>query len=178
VPASAYSYVFDGQAQTLDQLFVNQALHDDLIQIRAAHINADWAAADETNGSMGSSDHDPQVARFHSRAALSVADASVTEGNSGRTPLVFPVTLSRPINQPLTVCASALPGTALPILDYDLLIGCATIPAGDVRAAFTVQVRGDRWREADERLTLAVAGLSTRVRTVDGSATGTITNDD
>ena len=178
VPASAYSYVFDGQAQTLDQLFVNEALHDDLIQIRAAHINADWAAADDTNGSMGSSDHDPQVARFHSRAAVSVADASVTEGDTGRTALTFPVTLSRPIDRPLTVCATALPGSALPVLDYDLFIGCATIPAGGTGASFTVQVRGDRRREPDERLSLVLAPLSAGVRTADGTATGIIRNDD
>ena len=34
----------------------------------------------------GVSDHDPQVARFRSRASLTVADVSVVEGNSGTTP--------------------------------------------------------------------------------------------
>jgi hypothetical protein len=35
-PSAAYSYTFQGQAQTLDQLFVNDALHGDLVQVRAA----------------------------------------------------------------------------------------------------------------------------------------------
>ena len=178
VPASAYSYLFDGQAQTLDQLFVSDALHDDLVQVRAAHINADWAAEDDSNGSMGSSDHDPQIARFHSRAALSVADAAVDEGDSGDTPLTFPVRLSRPVNQPVTVCATALPGTALPLLDYELFVGCRTIPTGGTSTSFTVTVRGDRWREADERLRLAVGTLAAGIRTTDGTATGLIRNDD
>jgi predicted extracellular nuclease len=178
VPASAYSYVFDGQAQTLDQLFVNRALHDDLIQIRAAHINADWAAEDDTNGSMGSSDHDPQIARFHSRAALAVADAAIQEGDSGTTALTFPVTLSRPIDRPLAVCATALPGTALPLLDYELFVGCKTIPAGQSSTSFTVRVRGDRWREPDERLTLAIGAVSSQVRLPDATATGLIRDND
>jgi predicted extracellular nuclease len=67
VPNSAYSYVFQGQAQTLDHLFVTGALYDQLVQMRAAHINADWAADHDGDGSRGSSDHDPQVARFKSR---------------------------------------------------------------------------------------------------------------
>jgi predicted extracellular nuclease len=176
-PSSAYSYVFDGQAQTLDHLFVNPALHADLIEMRAAHVNADWAAADETNGSKGSSDHDPQVARFHSRAALSVRDAGVAEGNRGTTALTFPVTLSRPLTRALTVCAAAAPGTAWPVIDFDVYAGCTVLPAGQTTASFTVAVRGDRWREADETLRLVIAGLAD-VRVTDATATGTIKNDD
>ncbi|OJF13453.1 hypothetical protein BG844_15175 [Couchioplanes caeruleus subsp. caeruleus] len=176
-PASAYSYVFDGQAQTLDHLFVNDALHGDLIEMRAAHINADWAADDEANGSKGSSDHDPQVARFQSKAALTLADASVAEGNSGTTALAFPVKLSRPLSQPLTVCATAVPGTAWPIIDFDPYLGCKTIAAGASGVKFTVKVRGDRIKEANEAFTLVFAGLGD-VRQADLSATGTIKNDD
>ena len=61
VPGSAYSYVFQGQAQTLDHMFVNAALHADLVQVRTAHINADWAAEHDGDGSRGASDHDPQI---------------------------------------------------------------------------------------------------------------------
>jgi hypothetical protein len=173
-PAAAYSYDFEGQAQTLDNVFVNDALYGDLIEMRSAHINADWSAG----GDRGTSDHDPQVARFQSRAGLSVADAGVAEGNGGTTPLVFPVTLSRPLSQPLTVCAAAVPGTALPLIDFNPYVGCKTIAAGGTTTSFTVNVRGDRIRESDEKLSLVIAGLDATVRAVDGSATGTITNDD
>jgi predicted extracellular nuclease len=63
-PASAYSYVFQGQAQTLDHLFVNEELYGALVEMRAAHVNADWPGEHAADGSRGSSDHDPQVARF------------------------------------------------------------------------------------------------------------------
>jgi hypothetical protein len=176
-PASAYSYVFDGSAQTLDHLFVNRALHGDLIEMRAAHVNADWAAADEANGSRGSSDHDPQIARFHSRAALSVADATVVEGDSGTTALVFPVTLSRPLSRPLPVCARTVPGTAWAGIDFEPYLACQVVPAGAAGLSIVVQVRGDRRKEPDERLTLVVSGLA-NIRLADGRAVGTIINDD
>ena len=69
VPGAAYSYTFQGQAQTLDQLFVNDPLHGDLVQVRAAHVNAGWPADFAGDGARGLSDHDPQVARFSSRAS-------------------------------------------------------------------------------------------------------------
>jgi uncharacterized protein len=173
-PAAAYSYVFDGQAQTLDSLFVNPALYRDLIQMRAAHVNADFSAGVP---GRGVSDHDPQVARFHSRAALSVGDASVLEGDSGTTDLVFPVSLSRPLSQPLTFCATTVPGTAWPGVDFEPYAACRTVPAGQTAASVTVRVRGDRIREPDERLSLVVAGLA-QARVTDARATGTIRNDD
>ena len=85
------------------------ALHDDLVQMRAAHVNADWPADFAGDGARGVSDHDPQVARFRPARALSVADVSVAEGNSGTTPATFTVRLSRPLSQPVLVCA-ATPG--------------------------------------------------------------------
>lgn len=64
-PAAAYSYDFQGQAQTLDQMFVSPALFADLQEYRAAHINSDFPA-DDTNVDVarGTSDHDPNAAIF------------------------------------------------------------------------------------------------------------------
>lgn len=64
VPQSAYSYVFQGQTQTLDMQFANQRLFDELVQVRAAHLNADYAAGYDGDGARGASDHDPQIARW------------------------------------------------------------------------------------------------------------------
>lgn len=64
VPVAAYSYVFQGQAQTLDQLFVTGGLMKRFQEIRAAHVNADFPADYDADGPRGMSDHDPQVARF------------------------------------------------------------------------------------------------------------------
>ncbi|MEV6495625.1 endonuclease, partial [Actinoplanes sp. NPDC051633] len=124
------------------------------------------------------SDHDPQIARFQSRAAVSVGDATVDEGDSGRHPMSFPVTLSRPVDYPVTICASAVHGTALPVLDYELFFGCRLIRPGETTAELVVQVRGDRRKEPNERFTLVVGSVTPGVRTTDGIATGTITDDD
>ncbi|WP_405116086.1 lamin tail domain-containing protein [Micromonospora sp. NBC_01405] len=177
VPSSAYSYSFEGQAQTLDHLFVNDALRDDLVQVRAAHINADWPAEFTGDGSRGSSDHDPQVARFRSRASLSVGDATVVEGDKGTRPLTFSVTVSRPLSQPVLVCAATFGTTAQAGSDYDPYVGCKTLAAGQTSLTFAVTVRGDRKREADEKVNLLVAGVP-GLRLADPLAVGTIANDD
>ena len=63
-PVSAYGYVFQGQTQTLDQIFVTPSLFAELVQVRIAHINADFAADYDADVARGTSDHDPQTARF------------------------------------------------------------------------------------------------------------------
>jgi hypothetical protein len=77
VPAAAYSYVFQGQAQTLDQMFVAPSLLNELVQIRAAHINSDWPSDFEGDGPRGTSDHDPQVARYTNLPTLDRLEALV-----------------------------------------------------------------------------------------------------
>ncbi|WP_433264573.1 lamin tail domain-containing protein [Micromonospora vinacea] len=177
VPSSAYSYSFEGHAQTLDHLFVNDAFYGDLVQVRAAHINADWPAEFAGDGSRGSSDHDPQVARFRSRASLTVADATVAEGDQGTRQLTFTATVSRPLSQSVLLCAATVGLTAQAGSDFDPYAGCKVLAAGQTSVAFPVSVRGDRRREADEKLTLLVAGVP-GLRLADPLATGTITNDD
>ncbi|SCL14264.1 lamin tail domain-containing protein [Micromonospora inyonensis] len=177
VPSSAYSYSFEGHAQTLDHLFVNDALHADLVQVRAAHVNADWPAEHAGDGSRGSSDHDPQVARFSSRASLSVADVRVVEGDRGDTRATFTVTVSRPLSQPVLICAGTLAVTAQPGSDFRSYAGCRTLPAGQPSVEFTVDVRGDRKPEADERFALVVGGVP-GLLLADPIAFGTVVDDD
>jgi predicted extracellular nuclease len=64
VPQAAYSYTFEGQAQTLDSQFVSAALLDELNNVRVAHVNADFPAAYDGDVARGASDHDPQEARY------------------------------------------------------------------------------------------------------------------
>jgi predicted extracellular nuclease len=51
-----YSYVFEGNAQALDQVFVSQQLRQRVVGFGVLHVNADFARA--------SSDHDPLVLRL------------------------------------------------------------------------------------------------------------------
>jgi hypothetical protein len=63
-PEAAYSYVYLGMAQTLDQMFVNAPLLSHLEQFRIAHVNSDFAADYPEDTGRGTSDHDPNVAAF------------------------------------------------------------------------------------------------------------------
>ncbi|MGR6322307.1 lamin tail domain-containing protein [Micromonospora soli] len=177
VPAAAYSYTFNGMAQTLDNLFVNDKLHGDLVQVRAAHINADYPTDAAGLGDRGASDHDPQVARFRSRASVSVADTSVAEGNKGDATMTFTVTVSRPLSEPVLLCAATYATTAQAGSDYDTYLGCRTLAAGQTSLAFPVTVRGDKKVEADEQLNLLVLGVP-GLRLADPVGVGTILNDD
>ena len=75
VPAAAYSYVFVGQAQTLDGQFVTDNLLAELEQTRVAHVNADFAAEFPGDGTRGLSDHDPLASRFALEATLERLEA-------------------------------------------------------------------------------------------------------
>jgi uncharacterized protein len=171
--------VFQGQTQTLDQLFVNERLHDDLVQVQAAHVNAGWPADHPGDGARGLSDHDPQVARFATRAELTIADATVTEGDRGRADAVFRATLSRPVGTNVRVCLVPFPETALPLLDFDLALPCGTIAAGATSVDVAVPVRGDRLRERDETFgVVAVPVTTASLRLPDLRARATIVDDD
>lgn len=63
VPASAYTYVFQGQAQTLDHQMITPTLKEELRTARVAHVNADFPRGAPENG-RGASDHDPLVAQY------------------------------------------------------------------------------------------------------------------
>ncbi|QSB04051.1 hypothetical protein [Natronoglycomyces albus] len=65
-PSAAYTFGFQGQAQTLDHLWFSPALLEVLVDARSAKINVDYPA-DAVNeepayGHLGASDHDPEVA--------------------------------------------------------------------------------------------------------------------
>lgn len=117
------------------------------------------------------------MARFRSRASLSVADATVVEGDKGTRPLAFTVTVSRPLSQPALICAATYGTTAQAGADYEPYVGCKVLAAGQTSLTFTVTVRGDRKREADEKVNLLVAGVP-GLHLADPLAVGTITDDD
>ena len=74
-PQAAYSYVFVGQAQTLDGQFVTPTLLDELTETRVAHVNADYPAEFPGDGARGLSDHDPMASRFELEATLEGLEA-------------------------------------------------------------------------------------------------------
>jgi Calx-beta domain len=108
----------------------------------------------------------------------SIADASVSEGDSGTTTLSFDVTLSHTSTDTVTVDWAAADGTATTgDGDYEAASGTVTFDPGDTAKTVDVTVHGDVTFEADEDLTVTLsnpgnAGLG------DDQATGSITNDD
>jgi uncharacterized protein len=100
-PETAYSYVYVGMAQTLDQLFITQPVLSDLTQFRIAHINSDFPADYPADVARGTSDHDPNVATLIINDSPTV-DAggpySVIEGQS----VTLTASGADPEGQPLT----------------------------------------------------------------------------
>lgn len=61
-PARPYSYIYQGESETLDHLLVTPALYQHISDVRAVHIDADYPPADPEDASPRRvSDHDPIV---------------------------------------------------------------------------------------------------------------------
>jgi hypothetical protein len=109
---------------------------------------------------------------------LAVADASVTEGNSGTRSLTFRVTLSAASTTGVSFTAATANGTATAGSDYVALPATRfTIAAGATTRDIAVTVNGDTTAEGNETFALSLTS-PTGATLADGTATGTITNDD
>ena len=67
-PINAYSYIYEGQAQTLDHCFLSKLMHEKMIHAQFLHFNADWPEFPDRRPigfqTKGISDHDPMVLSF------------------------------------------------------------------------------------------------------------------
>jgi hypothetical protein len=109
--------------------------------------------------------------------SLSIADASVREGNSGRKTIAFAVTLSRASGRTVTVRYATSQRSATSGSDYVGASGTLTFPAGTTSRTVSISIVGDMRVEADE--TFLVRLSSNRDASIRRStATGTILNDD
>jgi Calx-beta domain len=131
----------------------------------------DWPGPNaEISGSLGSEPPAPP-------ATLSIGDASVVEGNRGRSQLPFTVSRSGSGEGMVSVDYRTVAGTALAKSDYTAASGTLTFPPGVWSQTITITVKTDRRREPDETFTVelfnAVGGT-----VGDAVATGTILNDD
>jgi chitinase len=109
---------------------------------------------------------------------LSIADASVAEGNSGTKTLTFTVSLSPAAAGTVSYDIATSNGTATSGSDYvaSSLLG-QTIAAGGTSKTFVVTINGDTSTEANETFNVTLSNVS-GATLGDGSAVGTITNDD
>ncbi len=112
--------------------------------------------------------------------AVSISDASAVEGNSstGATKAMkFKVSIPKANNKAVKVTFSTVNGTALAGSDYLAASGTATIRAGSTSGYVTVKIVKDKIREASETFVVNLAPAANS-SIADGSATGTIVNDD
>ena len=110
--------------------------------------------------------------------SLSIADASVTEGDPGTSAmLTFTVTLDPAATLPVTVDWETADGTAEAGMDYTAGSGTLTFNAGDETKTIAVTVTGDDADEPNETLTVTLSNAS-GATLADAAATGTITDDD
>ena len=117
------------------------------------------------------------VVQGASTPVISIAGASVGEGNSGTTTLSFPVTLSSAATQSVSVSYATADGTATAPSDYTAANGTLTFARGQTAKTVAVAVVGDTVLEQNETITVT---LSSPVNATLGTATatGTVTNDD
>ena len=129
------------------------------------------------NGGL-SSQATQQITVSAPSVSLSIADASITEGNSGTKALTFTISLSAASASNVIYNIATADGTATAGSDYvaNSLNG-QTIPAGQTSKTFAVTINGDTTPEPDETFYVNVSNVvgATVAR---GQAIGTILNDD
>ena len=108
---------------------------------------------------------------------VSIADASVTEGNGEHSHFMFTATLDKASATPVTVRYATSNGTATGGVDYDIETGTITFGAGVTTQTLHVGIIGDTTVEPNETFTVTLSAPS-GLTIADGTAIGTITNDD
>lgn len=109
--------------------------------------------------------------------AISVADVSVAEGDSGTRLLTFTVALSKPAASTVSLHYATADGTATAGSDYAAASGILTFAAGETSKTISIAIPGDTAMEANESFLLNLSGAS-GATIARASATGTILNDD
>ena len=110
---------------------------------------------------------------------ISINSVSVKEGNSGTKLMTFTVTLSAAYDQAVTVDFATHDDSATVAGgDYVAKKGTLTFAPGQTTKTFTVTIKGDTKREADESFYVLLSGASSNAFIPDAYGWGTILNDD
>jgi hypothetical protein len=109
--------------------------------------------------------------------ALNIANASVTEGNSGTLALSLTVTLDMSSAQQITVDYDTFDGTATEGSDYDLASGTLIFDVGETSQSVDITINGDTLHEPDETVLVTLSG-AVNAFVADGDGVGTITDND
>ncbi len=112
------------------------------------------------------------------QATLSIADTSVMEGNGGMIDATFDVTLSAACASNVTVNFAAVGGTATAGSDFAATNGVLTIASGVTTGRIVVPVIGDIEEEQPSEAFLVNLSNLSGAAMGDGTAIGTIEDDD
>jgi GH18 family chitinase len=117
------------------------------------------------------------TATFTSAISLSIGDAAVSEGRSGKNSAALSVRLSAPAAATVSVKYATANGTAVAGSDYTATSGTLSFAPGETAKTISVAVKPDTTIEADETFTVVLSGAvgAPISRSV---GTATIRNDD
>jgi hypothetical protein len=111
------------------------------------------------------------------KIGATIADASKPEGDAGKTPFTFTVTLDRAPTSPVSLKYATAVGTA-DGSDFVAISGSLSFAPGVKERTVDALVNGDAQLEADERFFVNLSGGGKALRLVDPQGIGTIKNDD
>src|ERR1044071_9377129 len=135
------------------------------------------ALSNPTNVTLGNVQGTGTIVDDDPLPTLSINDASVVEGNSGTTNMLFTVSVSPVSGQAITLNFATANGSALAGSDYLATNGSMVINAGLASQAIAVPVIGDTLNESNETFFVNVSGV-VNASVGRAQATGTIINDD
>ena len=103
--AERYTYVFEGNSQSLDHILLSDGLFDQPFAYDVVHVNAEFAAQ--------ASDHDPQVVRLDANASPAAAVVTGQCSSSNPASGTIDLALSDPDGDPLTMTVASNSNQAL-----------------------------------------------------------------
>jgi hypothetical protein len=120
---------------------------------------------------------DCEIVKGLPKPALSVADVSSDEGNSGIKAVQFPVALAKPSALKATVAFATRDGSASAGADYVAVSGTVVFQPGEMSKIVSVSIVGDTAVEANETFSVTLAN-PVNATLARATATGTIMNED
>ena len=137
-----------------------------------------YTLASTMTASVNVADNDaPPAPRTTGTPTIDIADAAAVEGRT----MSFTVSVSPTHASDITVDYQTVNGTAIShpdVDDYTHVSGTLTIPAGQNSATIAVQTTADNNNEIEDQFTVEISTTTSGVVVGDGTATGTINNDD
>ena len=141
---------------------------DETVNVAITSVSSGTIATGSASGTIVDNDAEP---------TLSIASASVVEGNAGDTPVNFDLTMNRVSGFDVSVDFATSDITAIAGEDYTAGTGTVTIPAGSRRGIVTIQVSGDTIDESNETFNVTISN-PVNVQTGTATVVGMIVNDD